>query len=104
VISYLVTERTRQIGVRLALGAQRRSMRLILKQGIQLAAAEAAIALGCALIGSGLIANVLFQVKANDPLSFAGVVALFTVVAVLACYFPARRATKIDPRVALRHD
>jgi putative ABC transport system permease protein len=79
-------------------------MRLILKQGIQLAAAEAAIALGCALIGSGLIANVLFQVKANDPLSFAGVVALFTVVAVLACYFPARRATKIDPRVALRHE
>lgn len=105
VISYLVTERTREIGIRLALGARRRNiMRLILKQGIQLAAAGAAIGLGCALIGSHLMASLLYEVKATDPLSFACVAALFTVVAVLACYVPARRATKIDPMVALRHE
>jgi ABC-type antimicrobial peptide transport system permease subunit len=105
VISYLVTERTREIGIRLARGARRRNiMRLILKQGIQLAAAGAAIGLSCALIGSRLMASLLYEVKATDPLSFAGVAALFTIVAVLACYVPARRATKIDPMIALRHE
>jgi putative ABC transport system permease protein len=105
VISYLVTERTREIGIRLALGARRRNiMRLILRQGIQLAVAGAAIGLSCALIGSHLMASLLYDVKATDPLSFASVAALFAVVAVLACYFPARRATKIDPMIALRHE
>jgi len=105
VISYLVTERTREIGIRLALGARRRNiMHLILKQGIQLAAAGAAIGLSCALIGSHLMASLLYEVKATDPLSFACVAALFTVIAVLACYVPARRATRIDPMVALRHE
>jgi FtsX-like permease family protein len=70
VISYLVTERIREIGIRLALGARRRSMRLILKQGIQLAVAGAAIGIGCALIGCRLMESLLFEVEANDPLSF----------------------------------
>jgi putative ABC transport system permease protein len=105
VISYLVTERTREIGLRLALGAQKRNiLRVILQQGFQLAVAGAAIGIVCAVIVSHLMATLLYGVKATDPLSFGGVAAVFVVVALLACYIPARRAMKIDPMVALRHE
>jgi putative ABC transport system permease protein len=105
VISYLVTERTREIGVRLALGAQKSNiLRIILQQGLQLAVAGAVIGLVCALIVSHLMASFLYGVKPTDPLSFGGVAALFVGIALLACYLPARRAMKIDPMVALRHE
>jgi putative ABC transport system permease protein len=105
VISYLVTERTREIGIRLALGAQKGNiLRVILRQGLQLAVVGAAIGIGCAVIVSHLMATLLYGVKPTDPLSFAGVAALFVGVALLACYLPARRAMKIDPMVALRHE
>jgi predicted permease len=105
VISYLVTERTREIGIRLALGAQKRNiLRVVLQQGLQLAVAGAVIGLVCALIMSHLMATLLYGVKPTDPLSFGGVAALFVSVALLACYLPARRAMKIDPMVALRHE
>jgi len=105
VISYLVTERTREIGIRLALGAQKRNiLRVVLQQGLQLAVAGAVIGLVCALIVSHLMATLLYGVKPTDPLSFGGVAALFVGVALLACYLPARRAMKIDPMVALRHE
>ena len=105
VISYLVTERTREIGIRLALGAQKRNiLRVILQQGLRLAVAGAAIGIVCAAIVSHLMATLLYEVKPTDPLSFAGVAALFVFVALLACYLPARRAMKIDPMVALRHE
>jgi putative ABC transport system permease protein len=105
VISYLVTERTREIGIRLALGAQKRNiLRVILRQGFQLAVAGAAIGIFCAVIVSHLMASLLYGVKPTDPLSFGGVAALFVGVALLACYLPARRAMKIDPMVALRHE
>jgi putative ABC transport system permease protein len=105
VISYLVTERTREIGIRLALGAQKRNiLRVILQQGFQLAVAGAAIGIVCAVIVSHLMASLLYGVKPTDPLSFCGVAALFVGVALLACYLPARRAMKIDPMVALRHE
>ncbi len=105
VISYLVTERTREIGIRLALGAQKKNiLRVILQQGFQLAVAGAAIGIVCAVIVSHLMASLLYGVKPTDPLSFAGVAALFVGVALLACYLPARRAMKIDPMVALRHE
>jgi putative ABC transport system permease protein len=105
VISYLVTERTREIGIRLALGAQKRNiLRVILQQGFQLAVAGAAIGIVCAVIVSHLMASLLYGVKPTDPLSFGGVAALFVGVALLACYLPARRAMKIDPMVALRHE
>jgi len=105
VISYLVTERTREIGIRLALGAQKRNiLRVILKQGFQLAVAGAAIGIVCAVIVSHLMASLLYGVKPTDPLSFGVVAALFIGVALLACYLPARRAMKIDPMVALRHE
>ena len=105
VISYLVSERTREIGIRLALGAQKRNiLRVILQQGLRLAVAGAAIGVVCAVIVSHLMATLLYGVKPTDPLSFAGVAALFVGVALLACYLPARRAMKIDPMVALRHE
>jgi len=105
VISYLVTERTREIGIRLALGAQKRNiLRVVLQQGLQLAVAGAVIGLVCALIVSHLMATLLYGVKPTDPLSFGGVAGLFIGVALLACYLPARRAMKIDPMVALRHE
>ncbi len=105
VISYLVTERTREIGIRLALGAQKRNiLRVILQQGFQLAVAGAAIGIVCSVIVSHLMASLLYEVKPTDPVSFGGVAALFVGVALLACYLPARRAMKIDPMVALRHD
>ena len=105
VISYLVTERTREIGIRLALGAQKRNiLRVILQQGFQLAVAGAAIGMVCAVIVSHLMASLLYGVQPTDPLSFASVAALFIGVALLACYLPARHAMKIDPMVALRHE
>ncbi|MGE5213632.1 MAG: ABC transporter permease [Nitrospirota bacterium] len=105
VVSYLVTERTREIGIRLALGARKRNiLRVILQQGFQLAVAGAAIGVICAVVVSHLMATVLYGVKPIDPLSFGGVAVLFVAIALLACYLPACRALKIDPMVALRHE
>ena len=103
VISYLVSERTHEIGIRLALGASRSNiLRIVLRQGLGLAIAGAALGLACALIVSHLMASLLYGVRPTDPLTFAGVAFLFIGVAVLACYLPARRAMKVDPMVALR--
>jgi putative ABC transport system permease protein len=105
VISYLVSERTREIGIRLALGAQKSNIvRVILQQGLQLAVVGAGVGLLCAVIVSHLMASLLYDVKPTDPLSFAGVAALFIGVALLACYIPARRATLVDPIQALRSE
>jgi putative ABC transport system permease protein len=105
VISYIVSERTHEIGIRLALGAQRRNiLRMILRQGLELAIAGAAVGLVCALIVSHLIAGLLYGVRPTDPLTFAGVALLLIGVALLACYIPARRAIRVDPLVALRHE
>ena len=103
VISYLVNERTHEIGIRLALGAARRNiLEMILRQGLRLALTGAAIGLIVALLVSRLIATLLYGVRPTDPLTFAGVAVLFLLVALLACYLPARRATKVDPMIALR--
>jgi ABC-type antimicrobial peptide transport system permease subunit len=99
----MVAERTREIGIRLALGAARRDiLRDVLGQGLRLAAAGAAIGLAGALIVSHGMAGLLYGVKPTDPLTFAGVALLLVVVALFACYIPARRATKVEPMVALR--
>src|SRR5213082_2592975 len=105
VISYLVSERTHEIGIRLALGASRSNiLRIVLRQGLALAIVGAAVGLVCSLIVSHLMASLLYGVRPTDPLTFAGVAFLFLGVAVLACYLPARRAVRVDPMIALRYE
>jgi len=105
VISYTVSERTHEIGLRLALGAQRRNiLRSIIAQGLGLAAAGAEVGLVCALAVSHVMAGLLYGVRPTDPATFVGVSLLLTTVALFACYIPARRAIRVDPMIALRHE
>jgi predicted permease len=104
-ISYVVSERTHEIGIRLALGAQRGTiMEMVLRQGLGLAIGGAAVGLVGALIASHLMAGLLYGVRPTDPLTFVGVTLVLTVVALAACYIPARRAMRVNPLVALRHE
>ncbi|MGD0363019.1 MAG: ABC transporter permease [Bryobacteraceae bacterium] len=105
VIGYAVTQRTQELGVRMALGAQPGEVLwLVLGQGMRLAAAGAAIGLVVSLIAGRLLRNQLFHVSPFDPLTFALVAAVMIGAALLASYIPARRATRVDPMVALRYE
>ena len=105
VMSNAVTQRTREIGIRIALGASSREIiKLIVGHGALLVGIGVGIGLGVAALGTRLLARLLFGVSALDPVTFAGVTALLAATAFLACYLPARRATKVDPMVALRQD
>jgi putative ABC transport system permease protein len=105
VMAYFVTQRTREIGVRIALGAQWRDvLKLILKSGMALVTIGLAIGLAGALALTRLMTTLLFEVSPTDPITF-GVVALCVILAtLLACYIPARRATRVDPLIALRYE
>jgi putative ABC transport system permease protein len=105
VIAHSVSQRTREIGVRMALGAAPGQVSgMMLKQGARLAGLGIAIGVGTALGVTQLLKAYLYQVKSTDPATFVGVAALLVSVALLACWIPARRAMRVDPMVALRHE
>jgi putative ABC transport system permease protein len=105
VMAYSVSRRTREIGVRVALGARSRDvLKMILSQGLRTIFIGLLIGLAGSLALTRTMASLLFEVAATDPLTFAAVIALLIAAALLACYIPARRATKVDPMVALRYE
>ena len=104
-LSYEVSRRTREIGIRMALGAQQRDvLRLVVGQGIVLAIVGAAVGVGVALGVTRYLSSMLYDVHANDPVTISSVAILLLLVALAACYIPARRATRVDPMVALRYE
>ena len=105
VLSYMVTERRREIGVRMALGAERsRVVALSMRQGLQLAIIGVLVGLAGALAGSRLVATLLFGIRPADPTTIAAVIVTITLVAVVASWLPAWRASRLDPSVVLRSE
>jgi ABC-type antimicrobial peptide transport system permease subunit len=105
VMGYAVARRTHEIGIRIALGAEQRDiLKLIVGQGMVLVLIGAGLGLVLALVLTRVVKSLLFDISATDPLTFAAVVLVLVGVALLACYLPARRATQVDPLVALRYE
>jgi ABC-type antimicrobial peptide transport system permease subunit len=104
-ISFLAAQRTREIGIRMALGGSRIDvLKMIIGQGMTLALAGIAIGLVASLALTRLMESLLFHISKTDPVTFAGITFLLSVVPLVACYIPARRATKLDPMMTLRYE
>jgi predicted permease len=105
VVSYSISKRTREVGVRMAIGAHRRQiLQLVLREGMTLVAVGMALGIAFALAGSRVLASLLYGIGSHDPAAFVGVPLLLAAVALLAIVIPARRATRVDPMVALRYE
>ena len=105
VLSYSVAQRTSEIGVRMALGAQQRDIKLlVLRQGTRIALLGVGIGIAGALALTRLMTKLLYGVTASDPMTFSAVALLLTIIALVACYIPARRAVRLDPLAALRYE
>jgi predicted permease len=105
VVSYAAAQRTQEIGIRIALGATRRDiLKMVLRQGVGVVGIGLALGLAAAFAGTRVLADLMVGVKPADPLTFAGVAILLAGIALLACWIPARRATRVDPLVALRYE
>jgi ABC-type antimicrobial peptide transport system permease subunit len=103
VIAYSVSARSREIGIRMALGADTRAVKnLVLREGLFLATIGTAAGLMAALVLGGVLSSLLYEVKPRDPATLGSVTLILVVVAMLACYLPARRAAKVDPIQTLR--
>jgi macrolide transport system ATP-binding/permease protein len=105
VVSYAAAQRTHEIGIRMALGAQPRDiLKMVLRQSVVIVAMGLAIGLAAALAGTRAVANLIVGIKPTDPVTFVTVVVLLSVIALVACWIPARRATRVSPLTALRHE
>jgi len=105
VISYMVSQRTREIGVRMAVGAQRGDvLRMVIRDGMFVTGAGMAVGIGGALALTRLMRNLLFQITPNDPATYLGVTVILATIGLVACWVPGRRAMRIDPMAALRYE